>query len=168
MNTPQSNPQSELKRLQSENANLLWLIEQSNTALAKLRAQLAATEEALAQVQRESAELRRKAEAARKVADAAVALSQTDTTGGIRGLQEANWRLADAVREYRTLTEPPAKQSAVDAVPERLGDEKAVEDTLWCKCGHSSNFHGLPKGCRVVDCSCWSFRPKSQSMQRSK
>jgi chromosome segregation ATPase len=50
-------------------------------------------------------------EAAKKVADAAVALSMTDADGGIRGLQEANWRLADAVAEYRALTEPQQHNS---------------------------------------------------------
>jgi hypothetical protein len=54
----------------------------------------------------------------------------------------------------------PGKQAAFESAIELLADEKALEEMLWCKCGHSSNFHGLPKGCRAPDCRCWSFRPK--------
>jgi hypothetical protein len=88
--------------------------------------QLAATEEALAQVQRESAELRTKYLAAIKVAD--VAVEYVDFKGSVSDHMRLGIVLFHATAHYRALTEPPAKQSAVDAVPERLGDDGKLEE----------------------------------------
>lgn len=115
------------------------------------------------------ANLLRELEAARKVADAAVAwliardeyLQTHNIESVLHGdVDKTSRTLTDAVREYRQRAESlsSAKQAVVDAALEKLDDEKAIEEILICKCGHSINMHGLPKGCRVSDCPCWSFR----------
>jgi hypothetical protein len=154
MSTTHGDPWAEVKRLQVENdalkssdasktASIKWMLGQNvrdQLEIAHLKSQLAATEEALAQVQRESRELRRENETAkyratviadtafearyeamRKVADAANRwASATDPHSGLNALCD----LRDVVDEYRALTEPPAKQPAVDAVPEESASAK--------------------------------------------